>query len=136
MAKSVKRADGYKQRVGRKGEDEAVQYLESKGYQILERNFRVNRGEIDIIAKDGDTLVFVEVKTKIRGGFGEPEDRVDRRKQVQLGKVAMGYLQEKMLEDVDCRFDVVAVTKIGGETTIRHIEDAFWLDSEGLEGLF
>ena len=132
----MKKADGYRQRVGKQGEDEAVHYLESQGYQILERNFRVNRGEIDIVARDGDTLVFVEVKTKIRGGFGEPEDRVDRRKQVQLGKVALGYLQEKRVENRDCRFDVVAVTKEAQETKIRHIEDAFWLDSEELEGSF
>ena len=124
----------YRQRVGRGGEDEAVQHLRKKGFQILERNLHLHRGEIDIVAKDGDTLVFVEVKTKVKDGFGEPEEWVDRRKQIQLGKLAMGYLQEKRLEDQDCRFDVVAVTKEGRETRIYHIEDAFWLDSEELEG--
>lgn len=117
----------YRQRIGRRGEADAVEYLEREGYFILERNFRAERGEIDIIAKDGNTLVFVEVKTRVRGGFGEPEEWVNQKKQTQIGKVAMGYLQEKRLEDVDCRFDVVAVTKMGEKTRIRHIEDAFWL---------
>ena len=129
----MKKGAGYRQNVGRRGEDEAVQYLAEKSYDILERNFRAERGEIDIITKDGDTLVFVEVKTKIQGGFGEPEDWVGRRKQAQIGKVAMAYLQEKEIVDIDCRFDVVAVVRTGGKCEIRHIEDAFWLDSEGSE---
>jgi putative endonuclease len=127
---------GYRQRIGKEGEEDAVEYLEREGYFILERNFRAERGEIDIIARDGNTLVFVEVKTTVRGGFGEPEEWVNQKKQTQIGKVAMGYLQEKRLENVDCRFDVVAVTKIGKKTRIRHIEDAFWLNERKSESLF
>jgi len=127
---------GYRQRIGREGEETAARYLENKGYSIVERNFRSLHGEIDIIAKDGKTLVFVEVKTNVRGGFGEPEDRVDHRKQVKLGQAAAEYLQARELESIDCRFDVVAVSKAGGKTEIKHIEDAFWLDSESSERLF
>lgn len=129
MERLMAEKSGYRQRIGRKGEQEAVQYLEKMGYSILERNFRAERGEVDIIAKDRNTLVFVEVKTKVGGGFGDPEGRVDRRKQSQIGKVAMGYLLAKDLENVDCRFDVVTVTRLEGRTEIRHIVDAFWLCS-------
>ena len=124
---------GYRQRVGRSGEEDAVRYLKQKGYRILARNFRTEDGEIDAVAEDGDVLVFVEVKTNVRGGFGEPEDRVDLKKQVRIGRVAMGYLQAEGLEDVDCRFDVVTVTRTRGRTAIRHIEDAFWLDANQTE---
>lgn len=124
-----------RKRIGRWGESLAERYLKEKGFTVLERNFRAHRGEIDLIAKDGETLVFVEVKTKTREGFGEPEDWIDEKKQDQIGKVAMGYLMEKGIEQTDCRFDVVGIIKIGSRTEIRHIEDAFWLESNG-EGEF
>lgn len=108
------------------GEQTAAQFLEKQGYEILERNYRYKRGEIDIIAKNAEEIIFVEVKTKLRRGFGEPEDRVGMTKQRQLAKVAMGYLQAKQLYDVDCRFDVISVT--GSEKKLHHIKDAFWLD--------
>jgi putative endonuclease len=127
MVSPVDAASGDKIRKGKRGEEEARKYLESKGYRILERNFRAERGEIDLITMDGDTLVFVEVKAGMPGNFGEPEDRVDVRKQKQIGKVALAYLTEKHLENADCRFDVVSVVQKHGRTTIRHIEDAFWL---------
>ncbi len=118
---------GYKQRVGKMGEDEAVRFLEKKGYEILERNFRFRRGEIDIIAKKEGEIVFVEVKTNMKGGFGEPEDRVGLKKQYQIGQVAKGYLYSKEIFDVDCRFDVISVT--GSNKVLHHIKDAFWLKS-------
>jgi putative endonuclease len=129
MGKLSYRDKGYRQQVGKRGENEAVQYLKRKGYQIIERNFRLRFGEIDIIAKDGPILVFIEVKTKVRGGFGEPEEWINRKKQIQISKVAMGYLQVKNVENIPCRFDVVAIKCTDGKVTIRHIEDAFWLDS-------
>jgi len=132
----MNKSGGYRQRVGKEGEETAARYLENKGYFIVERNFRSIHGEIDIIAKDGQMLVFVEVKTNIRGGFGNPEERVDYKKQVKLGQVAAEYLQTSGLENIDCRFDVVAVSRTGGKTKIKHIEDAFWLDSESSEKLF
>jgi putative endonuclease len=105
----------------------AVQLLREKDYEILDRNYRWARGEIDIVAKQDDTLVFVEVKTARGGNFGSPETWVDERKQQQLGMVAAHYLQEKEIEDTDCRFDVIAIRAQGNDWRIRHIENAFWL---------
>lgn len=120
----------YRKWLGQDGEDEAVHYLEKKGYRILKRNFRLGRGEIDIIAKDGKVLVFIEVKTKAREGFGEPEDRVTFKKQQQIGKVALGYLQKEVNRETDCRFDVITVDRTGDSTEIGHFEDAFWLNPQ------
>lgn len=120
-------------RIGNWGEEAAVDLLRKKGYVILERNFRGERGEIDIIAMDKETLVFVEVKTRLQRAFGNPEDAVDVRKQAQIGKIAMIYLTEKELQEKDCRFDVVAISKTGTKTDIRHIEDAFWLNPDDSE---
>jgi putative endonuclease len=120
-------------RIGNWGEEAAVGLLKKKGYEILERNFRGERGEIDIIAREKETLVFVEVKTRLQKAFGNPEDAVGHRKQAQIGKIAMVYLAEMGFEEKDCRFDVVAISKAGAKTEIRHIEDAFWLDPDESE---
>lgn len=107
----------------------AAQFLRKKDFQILDRNYRWARGEIDIVAKKDEMLIFVEVKTAQSKTFGPPETWVDERKQQQLGKVAERYLQEKEIEGMDCRFDVVAITTQtqGKEWKIQHIENAFWL---------
>ena len=120
----------YRQRLGKWGEDRAVHFLLKKGYTIIERNFRTKQGEIDIIAKEGKTVIFVEVKTKMRGGFGAPEEWVDHKKQIQIGKVASAYLQMAVNDDVACRFDVVAIDGYGNKFEVRHIVDAFWLEPE------
>lgn len=114
-----------KRQRGTVGEDAAVDYLVKKGYRILERNFRFDRGEIDIVADDRGTLVFVEVKTRHSKSFGEPEDAVTPKKRLQLRKVAKGYLYAQHIESKQCRFDVVAIEYQGGDVTIRHIENAF-----------
>ena len=116
----------HNRKVGNFGERIAAQYLLEKGYTIVKRNFRYGRGEIDLIVRDGETLVFVEVKSRKHGGYGPPEARVSRRKQRQLGKLAQAYLL-RLDEPVDCRFDVLAVELAGDEPEVRHIEDAFWL---------
>jgi putative endonuclease len=125
----VKTSSNDRIRKGKRGEEDARRFLESRGHRILERNFRAERGEIDLITMDGSVLVFVEVKAGRPGKFGEPEDRVDARKQKQIGKVALAYLTEKNIEDANCRFDVVSVSQKDGKKTIRHIEDAFWLET-------
>lgn len=109
---------------GRRGEDEAVDYLSKKGYRIVARNFRFDRGEIDIVAEDGATLVFVEVKAR-SGGFGEPEEAVTERKREQLQKVAEGYLVRNNIDDRECRFDIVAISWKGERSLIRHLIDIF-----------
>ncbi len=112
---------------GRTGEEIAAAYLARKGYQILMRNYRCRYGEIDIVARQGETLVFVEVKAGRSGSFGAPESWVDRRKQQHLGNAAAVYLDEHGIADVDCRFDVVAVRLERGGPRVQHIENAFWL---------
>jgi len=127
MVNEARPRSGDRIRKGRLGEEEASRYLEGKGHRILERNYRVGRGEIDLITMHGETLVFVEVKSGFTDAYGEPEDRVDRRKQMKIGKVASAYLAWKDPGQADCRFDVVSVVWKNGHVSIRHIEDAFWL---------
>jgi putative endonuclease len=116
-----------RKRIGRAGETMAARYLQKKGFRILFRNYRALGGEIDMIARDGSTLVFIEVKTKAHSGFGAPETWVNRKKQRQIGKIAQAYLHRRQLDDEDCRFDVIGVEWSGGEWRIHHITDAFWL---------
>ena len=112
---------------GNKGEDAAISYLKNKGYIILERNFRILRGEIDVIAVDKKTLVFVEVKSGSSSAFGPPETWVTPYKQRQLGRLASAFLQTREIVNIDCRFDVVAITFKNNRSKIHHIENAFWL---------
>src|ERR1043165_3686083 len=105
---------------GQLGEEEACRYLTNLGYKIVKRNFHYGKvGEIDIVAMDGQQLVFVEVKARRSTNMGKPEDWVDVRKQQQLKRVAKGYYHINKLVDQACRFDVVAVDMLGGETEIR-----------------
>ena len=115
--------------LGRQGEEAAARFLASKGFELIETNWRHGRGEIDLIVKKSDVLVFVEVKAGRGRSFGPPEARVDQRKQRQIGRVAQGYLAHVDWQG-DCRFDVVAVTGAPGRWEIRHFEDAFWLEAE------
>jgi len=114
------------QAVGRTGEAIALKFLRQKKYAILETGFRQFRGEIDIIALDGKTLVFVEVKMRTGGAFGRPEESVTPAKQQQIRKVAQGYLLRRHLGDVDCRFDVISIrAQDGSGYAIDHFENAF-----------
>jgi len=112
---------------GRQGEDLAAKFLLQHSYAILQRNYRWARGEIDIVAEKDGILVFVEVKTARGDAFGNPETWVTARKQEQIGLVAQRYLQEKEIQNMDCRFDVIAVKAHGQHWQIKHIENAFWL---------
>ncbi len=113
---------------GIKGEDEAARFLTRSGYAILDKNVRTRAGEIDLVAKEGRTLVFVEVKT-LRELVGDPpQAAVNTRKQNRLGKLANGYLKLKRIRPApSCRFDVVSVilNEEGGVKAIRHIPNAF-----------
>jgi putative endonuclease len=111
--------------LGRKGEDLAVRYLKKNGYQLIERNYICKMGEMDIIAKEKDTLVFIEVKARTSTVFGLPQLAVNPAKQRQLSKVALNFLKEKKLEDVKARFDVVAILLGKKEDEIELIKDAF-----------
>ncbi len=107
------------------GERMAADYLEQQGFRILERNYRYERGEIDLVAEEGDELVFVEVKTRRTKTFGEPEEAVQEMKQEHIRNTAEGYLLERHLEEKIFRFDVVAVLLMGEKPEINHIRDAF-----------
>lgn len=113
--------------VGKLGENLAANFLEEKGYNILERNYRFGHGEVDIIAEKEEMLIFIEVKTKKFGDFGDPINWIKRSKQMQIGRIARGYLYEKNITDRDCRFDVILVTWENGLWKIDHLENAFWL---------
>lgn len=111
-----------KRKVGQEQEVKAACFLRTQGYQILEQNYRCKKGEIDLIAREGQYLVFVEVKYRHTTGSGMPEEAVDLRKQRQISRVAAWYLAQKGLDVyTPCRFDVVAIT----EEEIRLYRDAF-----------
>jgi putative endonuclease len=111
--------------LGKKGEELAISKLKALKYRILERNFKCRLGEIDIIARDKSTLVFIEVKTRATKDFGGPAAAVHERKQRQLSKVALVYLTQKKLFDVPARFDVVAVELTPPSPNIEVIRNAF-----------
>lgn len=113
--------------IGRIGENIAAEYLGAKGYRIVARNYRLGRGEIDIIAWLGeDTLVFVEVKTRASDGFGGPEEAVTLKKQDLLARTAGCYM-ESIGYEWAIRFDIVSVLWRNGRVKeIRHAEDAFF----------
>ncbi|MFQ6083720.1 MAG: YraN family protein [Candidatus Aminicenantia bacterium] len=112
--------------LGREGEILAAKYLKKKRYHIVEKGFKALGGEIDLIAYDGDTLVFIEVKTRKSLEFGFPQEAVTPQKQEQLRKIAQGYLMKNNLNNIKCRFDVLGIlfseTK---EPEIFHIKNAF-----------
>jgi putative endonuclease len=114
-----------KDALGDRGENMAARYLRNQGYRIIVRNFRCEIGEIDIVARDGDTLVFVEVKTRAYDD-PNPEDQVHAAKQHQLTRVARTYLSRYGVPQPPARFDVVAVVwPDGREPIIRHTPHAF-----------
>ena len=117
-----------RKKTGHEGEKIALRYLKKKGFKILDTNFRALRGEIDIIAREGNTLVFIEVKTNVSRGAVSPELRVNTAKQRQIGKIARIYVQKNKLESTDCRFDVIGIIlNDNGRHDISHYRDAFWL---------
>ena len=114
--------------IGRQGEQHAAKYLKKQGLRILQRNYRIAAGEIDIVAEDGQTLVFVEVKTSSGSAFGSPESWVTPRKRAQVARIAAAYLQEHAIDDQDCRFDVVGIQMYdAAKPVIRHLKNAFCL---------
>lgn len=119
--------------LGRRGEDAAARYLRKLGYVIVARSHKDSIGEIDLIAVDGRTVVFVEVKTRTSHAAGQPADAVDEAKQQRLTRLALSYLRRHDLLECSCRFDVVAVTwPDHGRPTIEHFKDAFEAPREAI----
>ncbi|NPV03703.1 MAG: YraN family protein [Syntrophaceae bacterium] len=110
---------------GDRGEDRAAAFLEAQGYRILERNYRCPLGEVDLIARDGETLVFVEVKTRASSRFGPPQAAVGPRKQKKMTAVALFYLKGQGWLAAPSRFDVAAVSLAGGRETVTLYKNAF-----------
>jgi len=113
--------------LGRLGEDLARERLKGLGYRIVKTNYRCPLGEIDLVARDGDVLVFVEIKTRRNEPLGQAKEAVTRRKQAQLSKVALAYMKSNNLWGSKARFDVVAIGLIDGKNEIEIIKDAFEL---------
>jgi len=111
--------------LGTKGEDLAVTFLKKKGYKIIARNYKTFIGEIDIIAKDGNITVFIEVKTRTNDSFGYPFVAVNTKKKKKLKNLALLYLKNKGQES-PVRFDVFSIFYMdNGKKVIEHIKDAF-----------
>ena len=111
--------------LGKEGEQIATNYLIEKGYQILEKNWRYLKAEIDIIAQIGKTLAVVEVKTRSNREFGNPQDFINPKKVKLLVGAANEYVIQQDLE-VDVRFDIIAIIKTTSNLEIEHLEDAFF----------
>jgi putative endonuclease len=111
--------------LGRRGEDAACDVYRSLGFAIVDRNYRSGRGEIDLVARRGDSLVFCEVKTRGSGDWGLPSEAVDWAKQARLRKLAAAWMAARRPGYVDVRFDVVSVIVRGQELDVTHIPDAF-----------
>lgn len=116
----------HSQRLGGWGERQAERYLVDKGYRVVERNVRTEYGEIDLVAQEGDVLVFVEVKTRSSSTYGYPEEAITEKKEAHLMESAQAYLQANPEGAQDWRIDVVAVRgRAGGQSIeITHFENA------------
>jgi putative endonuclease len=114
--------------LGKAGEEIAVQFLKEKRFEIIEQNYRYSHGEIDIIARDPEDgfTAFIEVKTRQNLDYGEPEYAITKTKQLQIKKIAELYLYEKGIEELDCRFDVIAILlQDKNNPSINHYVNAF-----------
>lgn len=118
--------------IGKKGEAMAKAYLEKKSYKILACNWRYHKLEVDIIAQQGNNLIFVEVKTRNTDVFGLPESFVSRKQQQNLADAVEAYLYLYPQMGGNIRYDVVSIVLKGEAAEIEHFEDAFWPDNLGL----
>ncbi|MFH4969142.1 YraN family protein [Gaetbulibacter sp. M240] len=111
--------------LGKKGEDLAVDFLINKGYIILDRNYRYERAEVDIIAKKDQTLAVIEVKTRSTTDFGNPQDFVKPKQIERLVNAVDAYITSNLL-DFEVRFDIIAIIRSGDQYDIEHLENAFY----------
>ena len=114
-------------RRGRAIEERVADWLSGRGFVVLDRNFRTRGGEIDIVAREGDTVVFVEVRSRRAGSPWSPEASVGPRKQARLARAAAAWLRRHGGADRPCRFDVIAVRVDGDRLRIHHVRGAFVL---------
>ena len=119
-----------RQQFGKKSESIAVRHLKKNGYRIIEQNYRTKLGEIDVIAKDRDTIVFVEVKARRSDHFGNPKWAVTPKKQRKISMVALCYLKAMNMSNIKARFDVVSIRSANDRPEIEIIKNAFELAYE------
>jgi putative endonuclease len=110
---------------GDRGEQLAAEFLDEAGLRILERNYRFARAEVDIVAEEGEELVFVEVKARESLRFGDPEESVGEAKEQRLRRAAEGYCMERGMTDRFYRFDIVAIRFEKGNVILKHLRNAF-----------
>jgi putative endonuclease len=111
--------------IGKHGEDLALKRLKKMGYKKIIRNYRCPLGEVDLIAEDSGTLVFIEIKTRSGRSIGYAKEAVDARKRRQLSKVALAYMKSNDCFETSARFDVVAISLWGDKPRIEVIKNAF-----------
>ena len=131
---SMDKGSGFKAAIGARGEDVAVGFLVENGYNIIKRNYRCRYGEVDIIAEDGLTLAFIEVKTRGSALFGAPQGSVDSRKQARIIRSACVYMEDEGIIDRYIRFDVVSVMRNKGRYTAEIFKGAFEAGDDTFSG--
>lgn len=115
-----------RKKLGNRGEKIAAKLLRKQGYRIIEKNYHSRLGEIDIVANEGDSIVFVEVKTRRSTDFGLPEEALSYDKRRRLSKLALAYLAHRRIKDTNCRFDVVSILMDNNRANnIKLIKNAF-----------
>jgi putative endonuclease len=115
--------------LGNSGEDAACDYLTGLGFKIMERNFRSQQGEIDIIARDKNFLVFVEVKSYSFRSYGSPLGAVRKSKRQSIIHAAQTYLYKNKIKNTNCRFDIISIYRnYSGSINIEHLKDAFYVN--------
>ncbi len=110
---------------GDKGESLAASFLENKGYQLVARNWRYERLELDLIASKDNQIIFIEVKTRYSNTYGEPWEAVNKAKRKKICAGADAYIQQHDIHQ-EPRFDIISIIHNDGQTEIEHIENAFW----------
>ena len=122
----TRKTKGHRKALGDAGEDLSCTYLEQNVFKLLERNWRCSSGEADIIARDEDTLVFIEVKTRSQPGCGLPEDAITARKRARYEDIAINYLMQHQFPSSKVRFDVISIILFSEQKAfLRHHRDAF-----------
>lgn len=111
--------------VGKYGEDRASEFLERQGYQVIDRNWRCNIGEIDIVARDHDCLVFAEVKTRTRVGFGHPFEAITGAKIQKMRQLVGEWCRANKIASVQVRLDAISVLLTSGRVHIEHLKQVF-----------
>ena len=115
----------HRQELGRYGENRAAIYLQDRGYQIIDRNWRSREGEIDLVARERESIVFIEVKTRNGAGFGHPFEAITQEKIARMRRLAAGWCASKQITGLKIRLDAVSVLISGGRVSIEHIKEVF-----------